>query len=390
VLDGHLLSPAAERRALRTTDSLSVAPSDRTIVRGLLLVRWTGVAAALLVLVVERGDLNRASLGVAVLLGLMVVTALDTVGISRDVRLGSNAGVLVLGLAVAVVASVADGWAFVPHHALGVTALATVWSLGTVGAAGAGWGPRGGLAAAGVVIAARVIGSLAPEATTFKLFREEAPPLTHAVISGALVVLAGVCAGLLRDRLKQTHGEAARREARAEVGAMLHDGVLQSLAYIRRRAADPDIARVARDADIELRAYLATPEDDASADLAAALCTSARRAEHQLGCHLELAIDDELPSTSAEVTTAVTGAVTEAITNAAKHASATKVTVFALRDNTGLRITITDDGAGFDPDLVPAGGGLDQSIRARLRNVGGDATITSRRGHGTTVELWAP
>jgi signal transduction histidine kinase len=87
---------------------------------------------------------------------------------------------------------------------------------------------------------------------------------------------------------------------------------------------------------------------------------------------------------------ALTGAVTEALTNSAKHADAAHVTLYAAPHDGGIHISIIDDGDGFDPEVVPAGGGLDQSIRARLRAIGGTVTIRSTPGSGTEVELWAP
>lgn len=205
-----------------------------------------------------------------------------------------------------------------------------------------------------------------------------------------ITLFVGLGSGVLRNALRATHGQAAARRARQEMAATLHDGVLQALAYIKRRAADPDIARVARDADIELRTFLAMPGDEGTEELASAITMSARRAQHQLSCPLELAIDDELRTPDAETTAAFAGAVTEAVTNAAKHAQASRVTVFAMSDEHGIHVAVSDDGQGFELGAVPPGGGLDQSLRARMRNAGGEARIISHPGSGTRVELWAP
>jgi signal transduction histidine kinase len=92
-----------------------------------------------------------------------------------------------------------------------------------------------------------------------------------------------------------------------------------------------------------------------------------------------------------EKTHALTGAVTEALTNAAKHGGASKVVVYVEpTDDDGVFCSVKDDGSGFDPETVPAGVGLDQSIRARLAEVGGEAEVVSRPGRGTEVRLTVP
>jgi signal transduction histidine kinase len=54
------------------------------------------------------------------------------------------------------------------------------------------------------------------------------------------------------------------------------------------------------------------------------------------------------------------------------------------------RLTVSDDGRGFDPAAVPEGhfGLIGMGERARL--LGGELRIDSSPGHGTTVEVSAP
>ena len=86
----------------------------------------------------------------------------------------------------------------------------------------------------------------------------------------------------------------------------------------------------------------------------------------------------------------------EAVQNAAKHASASAVTVRLTHtgDGTGgrWRLSVTDDGAGFDAaGAEAAGGGAGLSnMRDRLDAVGGSARLVSRPGHGTTVVAEVP
>lgn len=78
----------------------------------------------------------------------------------------------------------------------------------------------------------------------------------------------------------------------------------------------------------------------------------------------------------------------EALQNAAKHAGpATRVTIELARDDGRLAFEVRDDGGGFDCESD--GHGL-QNMRDRIRAVGGDLSIRSVLGGGTTVHGWIP
>jgi signal transduction histidine kinase len=75
----------------------------------------------------------------------------------------------------------------------------------------------------------------------------------------------------------------------------------------------------------------------------------------------------------------------EAVQNAAKHAHATAVAVHVIDDQDMVRLSVTDNGSGFDVlGVNGAGAGL-SNMRDRLDAVGGTVTITSDAGLGTTV-----
>jgi signal transduction histidine kinase len=86
--------------------------------------------------------------------------------------------------------------------------------------------------------------------------------------------------------------------------------------------------------------------------------------------------------------------VQESLTNVRKHAGATHVWITATYDARGiLRLSIHDDGVGFDPDHVPRGGrqhfGL-LIMRERVESFGGALAITATPGAGTTVTATLP
>ncbi len=59
-------------------------------------------------------------------------------------------------------------------------------------------------------------------------------------------------------------------------------------------------------------------------------------------------------------------------------------------DDEGVKITVTDNGGGFNPQTAsPDGNGL-QNMERRLEEIGGRLEITSLPGKGTTVFLFVP
>jgi signal transduction histidine kinase len=85
-----------------------------------------------------------------------------------------------------------------------------------------------------------------------------------------------------------------------------------------------------------------------------------------------------------EMEAAVYFCVLEALQNVAKYAGATRAEVRLAASGPGLEFTVTDDGAGFDPDSNAFGTGL-QGMADRLHAHGGSLLVRSQPGHGTTV-----
>lgn len=72
--------------------------------------------------------------------------------------------------------------------------------------------------------------------------------------------------------------------------------------------------------------------------------------------------------------------VREAVANAVRHGNAKKVTVSLRRDGDHLQLAVADDGSGFP---VSASGGQPtppRSLRARVRDAGGDIEVRSKAG----------
>jgi two-component system sensor histidine kinase UhpB len=84
----------------------------------------------------------------------------------------------------------------------------------------------------------------------------------------------------------------------------------------------------------------------------------------------------------------------EALTNVAKHAQATHVSIAVVMDGDILRLSVSDDGIGFNPDRLSEtdegqGWGL-LSITERAEAVGGEFWIVSSPNQGTQVFIEVP
>jgi len=87
-------------------------------------------------------------------------------------------------------------------------------------------------------------------------------------------------------------------------------------------------------------------------------------------------------------------AVREQLMNIVKHANTRKAVITLRRDADRIRITVDDDGTGFDtssmkPYSTSGGFGL-FSTRERLHSIGGSLEINSNPGRGTKVTIEAP
>ncbi len=128
--------------------------------------------------------------------------------------------------------------------------------------------------------------------------------------------------------------------------------------------------------------------------LADALGQYARTVGEQAGfrVHLEDHLDSTLPAAQREIAYRI---AQEALANVAAHAGAQRVTIWLDEaDEGGMRMRISDDGAGFLPGIGHAQPGPDHlgmvSMREQAAMAGGWCRVASSPGMGTTVELWLP
>ncbi|MEV4471081.1 ATP-binding protein [Nonomuraea sp. NPDC049419] len=110
----------------------------------------------------------------------------------------------------------------------------------------------------------------------------------------------------------------------------------------------------------------------------------------RLGLVVSADLPERLPALSPAQVDALVEGAREALNNVGKHAGTRHARLTVRKDATGLAVIVADAGSGFDTGSVPPGIGLDGSIRGRIAQAGGRATIESRPAWGTVVTLWLP
>ena len=220
-----------------------------------------------------------------------------------------------------------------------------------------------------------------------------------ALVAAALTALAIVLlvAGSMRFALGlgEQRGRAAERERhRRDV----HDTVLQVMESLAlpapRDALDPvgsldHVRRTARAHALRLRLSL---DGDAPAEPGGL--------EHRLGAlavemtadglRVDLVVLAKPSDVPESIVNSLHDATREALRNTLKHAK-TYTAVVCLEAREGVvTVSVRDHGTGFDVGAHRAGFGIENSIHARMAEIGGAARIDSAPGQGTRVVLTAP
>lgn len=359
------------------------SPLVRSLVTGLTVFRGACLAWLVAVLLATRGQIGRPWAAWMLVGAAAVVSVVWAVQLRRTgARWLLRPGALAVDVAVAAGLSLGDGIVYDGPHPL---SLGSAWPLASVLSAGIALGARGGGAAGVVVGVGRTVGDLLEPGGGWSA--DEALSRASTLF---LYTLAGAMAGFAARRLIEAETEIAMTHAREEVARTLHDGVLQTLAVVQRRSDEPELARLAREQERELREYLfGTGLVDGGGDLGAALRHVAARCERRDGTAVRVVVAPDLPDLDPHVVEAVAGAVGEACTNASKHGGARTVTVYAEPEDGTITCSVKDDGRGFEAGTAE-GTGLSGSVRGRIEGVGGTVDIDPNPGRGTEVRLRVP
>jgi signal transduction histidine kinase len=182
---------------------------------------------------------------------------------------------------------------------------------------------------------------------------------------------------------------------RRRLAREIHDGMAQDLAFIvqqadalaAREGADEglsEIALAARRALDESRLAIDALSRPAGEPLDEALAQVAAQASGRWGAVAETSVAGgvQLPAAKREALLRIVG---EAVSNAARHARAGRISV-ELAAEPQLRVSIRDDGRGFDATADPRKGHHGLAVmRERAEQVGGKMRVTSGPGMGTEI-----
>ena len=374
-----------------------------------LVVPAVAAAIVALILVFAAPDLLTRIL-VAISAALLVV-AYFTMG--RRLVCGNGSAPLAAVFVILVTISIGIGVAAAPFMAMLQTlAYPLVWvSVRT---------RRGGIAGSAAIGFGVFVGFLFRGGFTLESFWD-------GLLSGGLAVVFSIALGLWISSIAEYGEERARlvteltdaqsqiealsrdrgaAEERERIARDIHDTLAQTLAGLvllseraGRQARDgrtdaaagaiATIEQTAREALAESRALVArmaaVPADEA---LAAAIERLAARFRAEVG----LAIDVDVAAgvdLDREQQVVLLRCLQEALANVRKHAQATLVTVAVASDVDGVRMTVRDDGVGFDTSAARTGFGLD-GIGDRATLAGGSVEVVSEPGRGAVLTIVLP
>jgi len=213
---------------------------------------------------------------------------------------------------------------------------------------------------------------------------------------------------MLRDlTCELTLSEEHQRQC---IAADLHDDLAQSLTLAKMkvdalRSAEPGDVAASLDAVSQLIGQAArttrglasslSPPVPADQDLVAALLWLAEQMARDYGLIVQTKDDGRDKPLDGECRIVLFRAVRELLVNIAKHAGVHRATVTLGRTGNGVRITVTDDGNGFDVTQArscptSAGGFGLADLGRRLECLGGSLEVQSVPDEGTRVTLVAP
>jgi signal transduction histidine kinase len=354
-----------------------------------IALRVVTLLFAIAAVLVHRSDFQRQSLAWAVLGVMASWTALTGLAYARESMRVSGLVItdvlLTCALMLASPLVLSDA-----QYAAADPLITTVWAAVPPLVAGARFGASGGVLA-GLVVA--VTTGLARAKFDLDVARDAVLLTASGLLIGMTATTARRSAAALKQALR-TEAATAERERLAR---SIHDSVLQVLARVRRRGGElggeaAELARMAGEQEIALRALVSiepvVPSISGTTDLRAALQLLATPTVQVSAPAGEVPL---LVNTTAELL----AVIKEALSNVAKHAPGASAWVLLEDLGNEVVLTVRDDGPGIpDGRLEQAAAqgqlGVAESIKGRVRDLGGTTTLETAPAGGTEWEVRVP
>ncbi|MEU8118464.1 sensor histidine kinase [Spirillospora sp. NPDC049024] len=206
-----------------------------------------------------------------------------------------------------------------------------------------------------------------------------------------------------RAELAESERQAGMLAERQRLAMEIHDTLAQGFTSIlmlldaaesappeQARAHRERAARAARENLAEARALVCAepPAGLAGSSLPDALRRLVERIGEETGAAASWELVGEPRRLPAGTEVVLLRCAQEALANVRRHAGATRAALCLRYLPDGVRLDVSDDGAGFDP-TAPAGFGL-AGMRERVAQAGGRLAISSTPGSGTVLTVEAP
>lgn len=188
-----------------------------------------------------------------------------------------------------------------------------------------------------------------------------------------------------------------QQETLTQIGRELHDniGQLLSLAKLNLNSSKPEKHAEGREyinqIIKEVRALSKTLNLDwvESVSLDDFIRQQLERIQATGFCQTSLDSDQSFLELKKDQKLVLIRVIQECLNNAIKHAQPDQITIRILQNGTARKISIFDDGKGFDTTQKSQGSGM-HNLSKRMETIGGRFILTSEVGKGTQITLELP
>ena len=192
-----------------------------------------------------------------------------------------------------------------------------------------------------------------------------------------------------RERLaRELHDDVSQRLAALAIDAAQYENSPSASASTTQHSIHQGLVRLSE--DVHGLSYQLHPSILADLGLVEALNSECKRYPDEW---IELRVNEtDIPAKLPhDVALCLFRIAQEALRNASRHAKANRVQVSLSRVGQGLKLTIADDGIGFDPGEPRKGTSLGlASMRQRATSVRGRFEVKANPHGGTTISAWVP